>query len=80
MDVTLGGCGHVKLSEEIKAQVNFSQNDNRRLFIGEFKEDDFDLGTWAGDEIKGETRNGSLNLSYDDEHVEQQESGKCLVM
>lgn len=72
-------CGSVRLSEEVKAQVHFSQDDNRRrrFFVGEFDDKDLVLETWAGDEMDAVSKCGSIHVSYDDE---DEYGGNCAVM
>lgn len=49
--------------------TNFSDLDHvQRSFLGYFNPSQWDLGTpWEGDELSIESRNGSVNVSFDDE-------------
>ena len=47
----------------------FSELDHvQRSFLGDFNPSQWDLGTpWDGDELSIESKNGSVNISFDDE-------------
>jgi len=47
----------------------FSELDHvQRSFLGDFNPSQWDIGTpWEGDELSIESKNGSVNISFDDE-------------
>jgi hypothetical protein len=62
--------GSTRFSAAMQAHLTvFSALDHvQRSFLGNFNPSQWDIGTpWEGDELTIESKNGSVNISFDDE-------------
>jgi len=74
--------GNTRFSAEMQAHLTiFSELDHmQRSFLGDFNPSMFDIGApWEGDELSIESKNGSVNVSFDDESRNQSFFSKLLA-
>jgi len=74
--------GSTRFSPEMEAHLTiFSELDHmHRSFLGDFNPSMFDVGApWVGDELSIESKNGSVNVSFDDEPRHQSFFSKLLA-
>ena len=74
--------GSTRFSAEVQAHLTiFSELDHmHRSFLGDFNPSMFDIGApWVGDELSIESKNGSVNVSFDDESRNKSFFSKLLA-
>ena len=75
--------GSTRFSAAMQAHLTiFSELDHvQRSFLGHFNPSQWDIGKpWEGDELSIESKNGSVNVSFDDEMRSQSFLSKLLSL
>ena len=74
--------GSTRFSAAMQAHLTvFSELDNvQRSFLGNFNPSQWDIGaTWEGDELSIDSKNGSVNISFDDESQGSTARGQSFI-